>query len=82
MDHFCYFCANVRVSRLFIDAMWSHAGKDLTLWFLFVMSHCVVVTFLLVSWVRCGARLYCFLIFAIFLSLNVGASVKLRPSQQ
>ena len=42
-------------SRLFIDALWSPAGKGLTSWPSFVMSKCEVVTFLLVSWVRCGA---------------------------
>ena len=44
------FCA-----RLFIDALWSPAWKGLTYWLLFVMSNCAVVTFSLVSWVRCGA---------------------------
>ena len=39
------FCA-----RLFIDALWSPAGKGLTSWLSFVMSHCEVVTFPLVSW--------------------------------
>ena len=42
-------------ARLFIGALWSHAGKGLTSWLSFVMSYCEVVTFLLVSWVRCGA---------------------------
>ena len=41
--------------RLFIDALWSPAGKGLTSWLSFVMSNCEVVTFPLVSWVRCGA---------------------------
>ena len=41
--------------RLFIDALWSPAGKGLTSWLSFVMSNCEVFTFLLVSWVRCGA---------------------------
>ena len=40
--------------RLFIDALWSPAGKGLTSWLSFVMSSCEVVTFPLVSWVRCG----------------------------
>ena len=40
---------------LFIDALWSPAGKELTSWLLFVMSNCEVVTFLLVFWVRWGA---------------------------
>ena len=30
-------------------------GKGLTFWLSFVMSNCEVVTFPLVSWVRCGA---------------------------
>ena len=42
-------------ARLFIDAMWSPAGKGLTSWLSFVMSNCEVVTFPLVYWVRCGA---------------------------
>ena len=37
---------------LFIDALWSPAGKGLIS---FVMSNCDIVTFPLVSWVRCGA---------------------------
>ena len=41
--------------HLFIDALWSPAGKGLTSWLSFVMSNCEVVTFPLVSWVRCGA---------------------------
>ena len=41
--------------RLFIDALWSPAGKGLTSWISFVMSNCEVVTFPLVSWVRYGA---------------------------
>ena len=57
--------------RLFIDALRSPAGKGRTSWLSFVMSNYEVVTFLLVSWVRCGARLYRFLIFALFLTLKV-----------
>ena len=41
-------------ARLFIDALWSPAGKGLTSWLSFVMSYCELVTFLLVSWARCG----------------------------
>ena len=59
----CY-CAH-----LFIYALWSPAGKRLTSWLSFVMSNCEVVTFPLVSWVRCGAWLYRYLIFALFLTL-------------
>ena len=42
-------------ARLFIDAMWSSAWIGLTSWLSFVMSNCELVTFPLVSWVRCGA---------------------------
>ena len=62
----CSCCAFV---RLFINALWSPAGKGLTPWLSYVMSNCEVVTFPLLSWVRCGAWLYRFLIFAIFLTL-------------
>ena len=44
------FCA-----PLFINALWSPAGKVLTSWLSFELSSCEVVFFLLVSWVRCGA---------------------------
>ena len=36
---------------LFIVALWSLAWKGLA----FLMPNCEVVTFLLASWVRCGA---------------------------
>ena len=39
---------------LFIFALWSPAGKGLTSWPSFVVSNCEFVTFLLVSWVKCG----------------------------
>ena len=42
-------------ARLFIDALWSSAGKGLTSWLSFAVSNCEVVTFPLVSCVRCGA---------------------------
>ena len=56
VDHLCCFCLVVLCfhTRLFIDALWSPAWKELTSWLLFVMSNCDVVTFPLVSWVRCG----------------------------
>ena len=41
-------------ARLLVDALWSHAGKRLTSSLLFMMSNSDVVTFPLVSWVRCG----------------------------
>ena len=42
-------------ARLFINALWSPAGKGLTSWLSFMMSNCAAVTLPLVSWVRCGA---------------------------
>ena len=42
-------------ARLFIYVLWSPAGKGLTSWLSFVISNCEVVTFPLISWVRCGA---------------------------
>ena len=57
MDHLCNFCLVLSCfhAHLFVDALWSPAGKGLTSWLSFVMSNCDVVTFPLVSWVRCGA---------------------------
>ena len=46
MDHLFYLClVFVMLSRLFIAAWWSPAGKGLTSWPLFVMSNCDFVTF-------------------------------------
>ena len=46
MDHLCYLClVIVMLSRLFIAALRSPAGKGLTSWLLFVMFDCVFVTF-------------------------------------
>ena len=53
---------------LFIDALWKPAGNGLTSWLSFVMFNCEVVTVPLVSWLMCGAWLYRFLIFALFLT--------------
>ena len=57
MDHLCYFCLVFVIlsCAIFIDALWSLAGKGLTSWISFVRSNCEVVTFPLVSFVRCGA---------------------------
>ena len=57
MDHLCYFFLVLLCfyARLFVDALWSPAGKGLTTWLWFVMSNCDVVTSPLVSWVRGGA---------------------------
>ena len=44
--HLCYLClVFVILSRLFIAALWSPAGKGMTSWFLFVMINCDFVTF-------------------------------------
>ena len=57
----CFFCGSFVISVLFVmlscasvDALWSPAWKGLTSWLSFVMPNCEVVTFPLVSWVRCG----------------------------
>ena len=73
MDHLRYFCFVLLCFRasLLIDALWSPAGKGLTSWLSIVMSNCEVVSFPLVSWVRCGALLYRVLIFALFLTYNL-----------
>ena len=57
MDRLFYFCVVLLYFyvRLFVDALWSPAGKGLTSWLSFVMSICDIVTFPLVSWVRCSA---------------------------
>ena len=57
MDHLCYFCLVLLCfdARLFDDALWSPAWKELTTLLSFVMSNFDVVTLPLVSWVRCGA---------------------------
>ena len=70
MDHLSYLCLVLLCfhARLFVDALWSPAGKGLSSCLSFVMSNCDVVTFPLVSWVRCGASLYLLLIFALFLT--------------
>ena len=64
MDHLCYFCLVLLClhARLFVDALWSPAGKGLTSWLSFVMSNGDVVTFPLVPWVRCATWLYRFLL--------------------
>ena len=55
-------------AHLFTRALWSPVGKGLTSWLSFVVSNCAFVTFPLVSVVRCGTRLYRFLIFAPLLT--------------
>ena len=52
MDLLCYLClVFVMLSRLFIAALWSPAGKRLTSWLLFVMFNCVLSLSHVVSWV-------------------------------
>ena len=51
---FSVLCLLCLCERLFICALWSPAGKELTSWLSFVMSNCEFVSFLLVSWVRYG----------------------------
>ena len=70
MDHLCCLClVLLMLSRLFIAALGSPAGKELISWLLFVMFKCVFVTF------QCGIRgqfgtwFYRCLIFAAFLTL-------------
>ena len=55
VDQICYFCLVLLCfrARLFVGALWSPAGKGLTSWLSFVMTYCEVVTFPLVSCVRC-----------------------------
>ena len=44
MDHLCYLClVFAMLSRLFIAALWSPEGKELTSWLLFIM--CMVIVF-------------------------------------
>ena len=57
-------CASV------LCALWSPAWKGLTFLLSFVVSNSQFVTFPLVSWVRCCAWLYRFLIFALLLTLK------------
>ena len=60
MDHLiCYFCLVLLCFHacLFVDALWSSAGKGLTSWLSFVMSNCDVVTFPLVLY-----QMWCFIV--------------------
>ena len=51
---FSVLCLLCLCARLFICALWSPAGKELTFWLSFVVSNCEFVSFPLVSWVRFG----------------------------
>ena len=52
LDHLCYFCLVLLCfhAHLFVDALWSSAGKGLTSWLLFVMFYCDNVTLSLSHW--------------------------------
>ena len=58
MDFFYVFfsvvCLLCLCAPMFICDLWVPAGKGLTSWLSFVVSNYEFVTFLLVSWVRCG----------------------------
>ena len=55
MDHLYYLCiVFVMLSRLFIPALWSPEGKELTSWLLFVMFIVILLLSHLVSWDSCG----------------------------
>ena len=46
MDPLCYLCLVVfMLSRMFIAALQSPAGKELISWLFFVIFNCVIVTF-------------------------------------
>ena len=46
MDHLCYLCLVSLCfhARLFVDALWSPAGKGLTSWLSFVMGFFVTLS--------------------------------------
>ena len=69
MDHLCYFCLVLLCfrARLFVDALWSPAGKELTSWLSFVMSSCLIVTLPLSNWyLGSGVVLSSVQIFSVF----------------
>ena len=72
MDHLCYLCfVFFMLSRLFIAALWSPAGKGLTSWLLIVILSVFLSLSYVVSWVRSDTLLYRLLIFAYFLLCEV-----------
>ena len=71
VDHLCYLCFVFgMLSRLFIVALWSFEGKWLASWLLFVVFIVILLVSHLVSWDRCGTRLYRCLILAVSLTLK------------
>ena len=61
------------LSRLFIAALCSPAGKGLTSWLFLVMFIVFLLLSNLVSWDRCGAWLYRFLINAVLFTFKLFA---------
>ena len=69
VDHLCFLCLMfLMLSRLFIPALLSPAGKGLTSWLLLGMFIVFLLLSHMVSCVRCGTWMYRFLIFAVFLT--------------
>ena len=66
--YFSVLCLLCICACLSICAMWSSAWKGLPSLLSLVVSNCEFVTSSLVTWVRCGTRLYRFLIFAPLLT--------------
>ena len=65
------------LSRLFVAALWSPEGKGMTSRLLCVMFVVILLLSHVVSWDRCGAWLYRFLILDIFLTFyNISADGK------
>ena len=60
MDRLCYFCLVLSCfhARLFVDALWSPAGKGLTSWLTFV---CLIVTLSLSHWYP-GYKMWCLIV--------------------
>ena len=78
VDLLCYLsCVCYAFVRVSLCAVWS-PWKGLTSWLSFVVSNCEFDTFQLVSWVRCGTRLYRSLIFALLLTLTIFEHMKRR----
>ena len=61
----------LRLSCLFIVALWSPAGKGLTFWLLLAMFIVLLLLSHVVSRVRCGTRFYRFLISAVFFTFQL-----------
>ena len=69
MDHMYFLClVFLMLSCVFIAALLSAAGKGLTSRLFLSMFIVFLLLSHVVSRVRCGTRLYCFLNFALFLT--------------